>query len=103
MCLPMAPVPITPTLIRFPFRASETECSSFSIQDGNGLYLNQPFGTDQSLDHHEGTRRWVLGIYKTVPHFQNLWDQGRIDSLHAEVIQLHYIAETASSRIDRGL
>lgn len=34
-----------------------TELMALTTHDGNGLYLNEPFGSDQSLDDHKRTNR----------------------------------------------
>jgi hypothetical protein len=77
--------------------------SRLAVHDGNGFYLDEPFGTDQSFDHHKRTYRWVFSIHKLVPHLQNLRDKGGIDGLHTEIIQLHNIPEAAASRFYRRL
>jgi hypothetical protein len=84
-------------------RLSAPEFCLSGPNDGNGLYLNEPFWTDQALDYYKSAYWRVLGIYKLIPHLQNLRDKGRIDGFNTEIIQLHKITKAASRGLYRGL
>src|SRR5579871_1075642 len=83
------------------FNAASTKVSA--IDHGDGLDFNEPLGANQSFHNNEGADRRGHGVDKTISHFQNMWNEGRIDTLHAEIVELHNIAEIAASRFDRGL